>query len=412
MGYRTRRLVAAVGVPALLLAAGCSSGGSAPGGAAATTSATSASSSATTAGAQALAATYRPIVQSAMKEMLVPGAVVLIDTPQGRWTEAFGVRTLGGTEPVTALDHFRIGSNTKTMVGTVVLQLVQEGKLKLEDPISRFEPDVPNGGAITIAQMLAMTSGLDSYTFLESFEHTLDTEPQKVWNPQDLARMGEAMPPKFAPGAGFLYSNTNTVLLGLVIEKLTGQTLEQALNERVYAKLGLKNTSFPALVDNALPSPHPHGYMFGTNVSTLVDAALPAAEQAAARAGTLKPNDHTDDNPSWGWAAGAAISTADDLAVYAKALATGGLLDPATQKTRVESLKPVGSGTSAYGLALARYGAMIGHDGSLPGYQSLAVHNPKTSTTLVVLTNLQLSVEGQTTAKEIGNRIMATLPTE
>lgn len=346
-----------------------------------------------------------------MKEMLVPGAVVLIDTPHGRWTEAFGVRKLGSTEAVTVGDHFRIGSNTKTMVGTVVLQLVQEGKLALDDPISKYRPEVPNGGAITIAQLLGMTSGLDSYTFLDSFEHTLDDEPQKVWNPEDLAQMGEAMPPKFAPGTGFLYSNTNTVLLGLLIEKLTGQKLGPALSERVYAKLGLKNTSFPALTDNTLPSPHPNGYMFGTNVSTLVDAALPAAEQAAARAGTLKPNDHTNDNPSWGWAAGAAISTADDLAVYAKALATGGLLDPATQKTRLESFTPVGSGTSAYGLALARYGAMIGHDGSLPGYQSLAVYNPKTSTTLVVLTNLQQSVEGTTTAKEIGNQIMAKLPT-
>ncbi len=395
--------MAAFSLAALALVAACSSG---PSQSAVTSTTTPAASDA----AKQLGDTFRPGVKAAMEAMLVPGAVVLVETPQGRWLEAFGTRRLGANDPVTVDDHFRVGSNTKTMTGTVILQLVQEGKMKLEDPVAKYRPEVPNGQNITIAQLLSMTSGLDSYTFLDSFEQVLDSDPTKAWQPEELAKMGEQLPPKFAPGQGFLYSNTNTVLLGLIIEKITGQKLANVFSDRIFTKLKMNETLFPAITDGALPKPYPQGYLFGTNVSTTTSAVMSDADQAAAKAGTLKPNDVTNLNPSWGWAAGAAISTARDLATYVKVLVGGGLLDQAMQKTRLDSLKPPQPGApTKYGLALAQFGPFIGHDGSLPGYQSFMGFDPATSSTIIVLTNLQTSPDGKSTANEIGKGIIAGL---
>jgi D-alanyl-D-alanine carboxypeptidase len=169
---------------------------------------------------------------------------------------------------------------------------------------------------------------------------------------------------------------------------------------------------FRPLTSNSVPDLHPRGYLFGTNVSTPADPALPPDQQAAARDGALVPNDVTDVNPSWAWAAGAAISSAEDLASYVKPLVTGGLLDAAMQKQRIDSLPPTtpANGNSAsYGLALARSGPMIGHDGPLPGYQSFMGYDPDGGNTLIVLTNLQAAPDGAQPANEIAKRIIAQL---
>jgi D-alanyl-D-alanine carboxypeptidase len=365
-----------------------------------------------TAPASDLDTRLRPIITAAMRDMSVPGAVVLVRTPGGEYVEAFGTRRVRTDDPVQVGDHFRIGSNTKTMTGTVVLQLVQEGRIGLSDPVATYRPEVPNGADITIAQMLDMRSGLFNYTELESVNRTMDDDPGKVWQPQELVALGLAQPPYFAPGQGFHYSNTNTVLLGMIIEQIAGKKLADVFQERIFTPLGLQNTMFPALTSNSLPDPHPQGYLFGTNVSTLADPALPPDQQSAARNGTLVPHDVTDLNPSWAWAAGAAISSAEDLATYVKPLVTGGLLDAATQKERIDSLAPTNPAdpnSASYGLALARFGPMIGHDGSLPGYQSFMGYDPDGGNTLIVLTNLQAAPDGAQPANEIAKRIIAQL---
>ncbi|WP_199506254.1 serine hydrolase [Geodermatophilus sp. TF02-6] len=368
--------------------------------------------SASTRDATELGARLRPIITGALHELDVPGAVVLVRTPAGQYEEAFGTRQLGSNDPVGIDDHFRVGSITKTMTGTVVLQLVQERRIALSDPVSKYRPDVPNGDHITIAQLLDMRSGLHSYTELESFNRILDQDPTRVWHPEELLALGLAQPPYFPPGEGYHYSNTNTVLLGLIIDQLTGRQLADVFRERIFQPLGLRQTLLPPIEDNAIPAPHPHGYLFGTNLSTLTDPALPPDQQAAVRDGTLLPNDVTALNPSWGWAAGAVISTAADLAVYVRALVTGGLLDRALQQQRLDSLTPVDPAdpdSASYGLALARFGPMIGHDGSLPGYQSFMGHDPVRGNTLIVLTNLQTAPDGTQPANEIARRILARL---
>jgi D-alanyl-D-alanine carboxypeptidase len=349
-----------------------------------------------------------------MTEMAVPGAIVLVETPEGTWTDAFGTRRIGVDDPVTVDDHVRVGSNTKTMTGTVLLQLVDAGLLGLDDPVSRYRPDVPDGDRITVAQLLEMRSGLPSYTLLESFNQVLDDDPGRAWDPEELVAIGLAEPASFAPGTAWEYSNTNTVLAGLIVEQLTGRPLGTVMRERIFEPLGMAETSLPAVDDAAIPEPHPHGYLFGTNVSTLTPAGtvLPDDEQAAARSGALRPGDQTALNPSWGWAAGAAISTVRDLATYVHALVGGGLLSDQLQRRRLDSIPPPdpdAPDSAAYGLALARFGPMLGHDGSLPGYQSFMGHDPDRGITLITVTTLQFGPAGEQPANELAKTILGEL---
>ncbi|WP_455901510.1 serine hydrolase domain-containing protein [Rhodococcus gordoniae] len=338
-------------------------------------------------------------VDRLMRDNAIPGAVIQISSPdRGDWTGTFGTSTLDTDEPISADDHFRIGSNTKTMTVTAILQLVQEGRVSLEDPISKYIDGVPNGDTITIAQLAEMRSGLYSYTFDPEFNATLDREPEKAWTQEELLQIAFSRPVNFPPGEQFEYSNTNTVLLGLVIEELTGMPVADAFDERIFAPLELGNTSFPAIEDASIPDPHPQGYMFGTNVSTIDTFELPDDQQAAAVAGTLKPNDVTDDNPSWAWTAGAAISTVDDMTTYVKALVGGGLLDRQMQQTRLDSVQSVGGGTAGYGLGMARFGPLLGHDGQLPGFMTFMGHDPDTDLTIVIATNLSTVPSGEGSA--------------
>jgi D-alanyl-D-alanine carboxypeptidase len=356
----------------------------------------------------------REQIPQLMKEHVIPGSVVLVRSrDEGDWSATFGTREIGKSLPLSLEDHFRVGSNTKTMTSTVILQLVQEGLLGLDDVVSAHWPDVPNGDAITIAQLSEMRSGLYSYTFDREFNETLDLEPQKAWAPEELLAIAFSHPPNFEPGARFDYCNTNTVLLGVIIEKLTRMSASDAFRERIFEPLGLTHTSLPDRTDSSIPDPHPEGYAFGSNVSTIDTFALPQAEQADAKAGLLKPNNETNANPSWAWTAGGAISTAGDLATYVKALVGGGLLDEPTQRIRLRSIQPTDPstpGAAGYGLGLARFGpSVMGHDGQLPGFMTFMGYDPQLENTIIVATNLAATPEGEGSALVLAKGIIATL---
>jgi D-alanyl-D-alanine carboxypeptidase len=359
----------------------------------------------------AYASTLQPQIEEQMTNLRIPGALVYVDVPgEGTWSQAFGTGNLEGDTPITPNDHFRIGSNTKTFTGTVILQLFDEGKLGLDDPVSEYQPEVPNGENITIRQLLNMTSGLFNYAEDEDFNQTLDAEPQKAWEPRELIEIGFQHEPDFSPGDGFHYSNTNTVLLGMIIEQLTGQPLEQEYQDRIFAPLGMSNTLLPERSSAAIPDPHPRGYMYQTNVESLNTSELQGekAEQADESAG--EPNDVTDDNPSWTWAAGGAISTVNDLIVWAEADATGALVSPEAQKERLTWVSPPPSPGTQYGLAIAEFpGGFIGHDGQLPGFNSFVGHNPETGATIVVVTNVYSAPDGSQPANEITKTIVQEL---
>jgi CubicO group peptidase (beta-lactamase class C family) len=195
------------------------------------------------------------LVQQRMQEMAIPASIVLLRTTEQTWTEAFGTRQFGIDDPVTTDDHFRIGSNTKTMTGTAMLQLVDSRSIALDDRVARYRPDVPGGERITVAQLLDMRSGLKSYTTLRSFNQAMDDEPGRAWDPEELVAIGLAEPVSFNPGAGWEYSNTNTVLAGLIVEQITGQPLAEVLDERLFEPLGMDHTVLPAIDDPAGEEP-------------------------------------------------------------------------------------------------------------------------------------------------------------
>lgn len=401
------RLATKVGALAAACAVGVLTACGTPGQAASTAPAQASS----TAPAQpAYAAAVQDKIAAAMKDNVIPGAIVRISWPgHGDWTGTFGTGTIGRNDPLTVVDRFRVGSVTKTMTSTVILQLVQEGKLALDDPISKFRQGVPNGDRITIAELAEMRSGLYSYTFDQKFNETLDADPGKAWTPDELLAIAFSHPPDAAPGTTFEYSNTNIVLLGTVIEQLTGQPLEKVFQDRIFTPLGMTQTSLPVRTDAGIPAPHPQGYSFGTNVSTIQTYALPADQQAQALAGTLKPNDETNANPSWAWAAGGAISTVPDLFTYVQALVGGRLLDAATQKVRLDSIQPTDAAHPAsggYGIGIAKFGPLIGHDGQIPGFMTFAGQDPASGLTIVIATNLATVPSGEGSALTVLKAIL------
>ncbi|HEX8771416.1 MAG TPA: serine hydrolase domain-containing protein, partial [Acidimicrobiales bacterium] len=310
--------------------------------------------------------------QSSFKEAAAPGAIVGVRSPQGTWIMAYGVAEPSGVtkpvtgKPMTADMHTRIGSVTKTFTGTVILQLVQQRKLSLNDPIDKYFPGVPNGDKITLRHLATMTSGIASYTKSTKFTDVLFARPQTSFTPDELIAIGLSESPIFPPGERFDYSNTNTHLLGKVIEKVTGEPVEDVFKKMIFDPLGLANTSWPA-GSTAIPEPYPQGFTLQG------DTATPE-----------NPSNATNWNPSWGWTSGELISNMPDLLTYGRALGTGqGLLDPATQAERLRSVP----GPSGYGITMGCDAGWVGHGGELPGYNTSLFYDTASDTTVVVQTN-------------------------
>ena len=351
-------------------------------------------------------AAFQGVVEATAKGLFVPGAMVVVRTPQGRYEAAYGTTELGAQTPPAADTHFRIASNTKTMTAALIVLLAQDGKLKLSDPVSKYVPDVPNGENITIAELLTMRAGLYGYTADPELSAALDADPAKVWTPQEVLAIAFRHPPQFAPDTSYEYSNTNYALLGLVAEKVGGHPLAQQLQERLFSPVGLEHTSLPAADDTSLPPPYSHGYMYGETIYALADDPYPADMQAAAKAGRLKPVDYTHQNSSYATAAGGAISTAEDLATWMKTLVSGKVFNADYQQQWLNSLRPEDPAAPdgqkyGYGISYQRYSptaAMYYHGGELPGFNSFMGYDPDNDVTLIIWTNLTLSPDAKTTA--------------
>ena len=348
------------------------------------------------------------VVEATAKELLLPGAMVLLRTPQGGFAFRYGATELGGTIPPRGDTHFRAASNTKAMTAAVIVLLVQEGKLRFDDPVSKYVEGVPNGDSITISELLKMRSGLYNYTSAPELGESLDHDPTRVWSPRELLAIAFKRPTIFAPGKEYDYCNTNYVLLGLIVEKIESAPLAKIFQDRLFGPLAMKHTLLPANTSNTIPEPYSHGYLYGSSSYALVDAPYPADLQAAARAGTLKPNDDTWQNPSYAFAAGGAISTADDLAIWMRALAGGKLFDADYQRQWLASLepqdpsKPLGQ-KYGYGISQIIFGpnSVYFHGGEMPGYNSFMGYDPINDVTLIIWTSLTISLDGKPTANAI-----------
>lgn len=300
-----------------------------------------------------------------------PGAVVGVRTDAGTWFGTYGTADPDTGARMTSGTHLRIGSVTKTFTATLLLQMVESGHLSLDDPIATFVPDVPGGDSITLGLLATMRSGLANYTSVPAFATRIVADPSAPHNPDEMIAAGLADSPVFAPDERFEYSNTNYILVGRVLEQVSGKPFSALLAERILGPLGLTTTWWPG-DSSELPQPFARGF-------TLAIPSDPPGE----------PLDATDFNPSWGGAAGALVSTAEDLLEYSRALATGdGLLNAGTQAVRMDSFGPaptLGEGVT-YGLGLMCIGGWIGHSGDIPGYRASCYHHPESATSLVVLT--------------------------
>jgi D-alanyl-D-alanine carboxypeptidase len=290
-----------------------------------------------------------------------PGALASVRNRSGNirnYTAGLGDLTTKAGVPVDG--YVRMGSNTKTFTAVVVLQLVGEGKVNLDAPIETYLPGLVRGDGIdgrniTVRQLLQHTTGLPNYTAIFAsgylpYQHT-------YFEPRQMLDLALAQKAHFAPGAKFEYSNTNYVLAGLLIQKVTGRPVAEEITNRVINKIGLRHTYFPNVGDQTMREPHPEGYHRDDPSKPLTDVTV--------------------QDPSFGWTAGEMISTPSDLNRFFGAILAGKLLQPAQliqMRTTVDASSQLGAG-ARYGLGLIstplRCGGLSwGHGGDIPGYST------------------------------------------
>ena len=353
---------------------------------------------------------FQALVAQQVRQMKVPGALVFLRTPQGEFTFVTGTSELGKETTPRADMHYRIASNTKTMTAATILLLAQQKKLALEDVISQYVDGVPNGERITLAQLLSMRSGLYNYTDAPEMARQLDEDPSKAWTSGEVLAMAFSRPVNFEPGAAYEYCNTNYALLGVVAEKMEGRPLAEIFQERLFRPLGLTQTQLRS--DEALPQPYSHGYMYGSSAYALTDIPYPAQ----LRGGKLPPHDYTYLNPSYATAAGGALSTATEQADWIEALVDGRVFNADTQSRWFRDMWPQNPAAPegqqyGYGITRMRWAdnTMYFHGGEQPGYNSFIGRDPQHKVSLVVWTNLTLSLEGETTANALMVKILDRL---
>jgi D-alanyl-D-alanine carboxypeptidase len=317
---------------------------------------------------QAKADRLQSTLEAWMEHYGVSGAIAGLWFPgTGTWVSTAGVGNPNTGKAPNMADKVRIGSITKSFTATLVLQLVDEGLLGLDDPLSTWEPWIPGAEGITIRQLLNMTSGLVSYTELDDFWNSIGTNPEAEWTPRKLVEISVEKPRHFSPGSEYMYCNTNYILLGMIIEKLTARPVEVEITERILVKLGLADTSFPT--DAAIPEPYMRGYS-------------PAFGEDDGSDMLVQISRHS---PSPFWTAGAMIGTLNDLLVWIQALTTGELL---SSQMHAEQFNFSGSNTKHYGLGVMNgAGVMVGHSGEVPGYNSSMYYIPSLDAISIVLIN-------------------------
>jgi D-alanyl-D-alanine carboxypeptidase len=313
---------------------------------------------------QALAATRA--------ELRATGALLSVSAPGlGSYSGASGLADRATGAPLAPEARVRVASVSKLFVAVVVLQLVQEGWLLLDHSVEHWLPGlVPGGEQITVRQLLGHRSGLPDY-LADGLVGRARREPGRVWAPAELVAEALRKPRRFAPGAPgrFAYANTNYILLGMIVERVTGNSLERELGQRIVAPLGLRGTAL----------------------------APPSAEPGDLARGYVRDSDYTALNMSVAWAAGGVTSTVADLDRFMRALMGGELLGAGA----LAALLECGPTGGAWGIADMAYGLGVmrrtlpgpgpaaarlayGHTGALGGYRAALWHLPASGVTIAV----------------------------
>ena len=342
-------------------------------------------------------AAARPGFRAALERIVddgVPGVIGLARRGDKVVAAASGAADLAAGRPMAVGDRVRAGSITKTMVATVVLQLAAEHRLHLGDSVARWLPGlVPGGQAITVRELLQHTSGIYNFTDDPGFLKAVEADPARVWQPRALIRIAVAHPPLFPPGAAFAYSNTEYLLLGLVIERASGHTLTGELRDRIFAPLRMRHTTLP-FTQVTPPAPYAHGYLLH-------------------QPGASGPLDVTQVSPSWAWAAGGVVSTVGDLARFYTALLSGHLLPPPLLHQMLTAVPIPTAPGSRYGLGIFSVrtpcGTAWGHNGDFPGYYSNAFTTRGGGRQAIVLVNADVSTLTARQNADVGAAVIAGL---
>ena len=308
----------------------------------------------------------RRATEEAMRRGRVPGAIVAVQTPAGRFEGAFGVADKATGAPLDLADRVRIGSVTKTMTTTVLLQQVDAGSVDLDSPASTSLPDLPAAWKdVTVRQLARMRSGIPTFSRNPAFGEAYAADQHHQFSSADLLALSEALPMLFAPGTDFDYSNTNTVILGMVIERVTGRGFRETLSD-LFTEAGLPATVY-AETDAEFPSPRAEGYTLQT----------PDGSEA----------NSTEWNTSWAQAAGSAVSTVADLETWLRELTSGSLISARSQRARLNLLTiPNNPDSTGYGLGIVRTNGWLGHSGDIPGYSTTMYARNDGSTIVVIAT--------------------------
>lgn len=313
---------------------------------------------------EALQTRLQTALDQTMGEYGVPGAAVGVWVPdRGAWTKAAGLADVDNDVPASIDMTWPLRSVTKSYTVTLVLQLVDEGAIRLDDTIDSYVDGVTDGDKITLRQLADMSSGNADYTN-DDFVAEFGKDPSKIFTLDELNAFVLGKPEQFTPGAKKIYTNANTNLLGAVVEKVTGQPYAEVLAQRILEPLGQEHTRY--IVDaGTWLEPHPVGYAPGEN----------------------GPETQPDNLSIFG-PAGSMISTVEDGRVWGEVLATGALLKPETQAVR-EQGAPLEAGPpyDLYALGMGRTEGWWGHNGEGLGFTAAVFHHPETGATVVVFMN-------------------------
>jgi D-alanyl-D-alanine carboxypeptidase len=312
-------------------------------------------------------ADFQQILQLDSQQAGYPGEVLGVwQRGNGGFVGTAGTSDLRTNAPISVRDNFRIGSVTKTFTATVILQLAQEGKLRLSDRIDRYLSGIPGGHRVTIRRLLNQTSG---YPDIWLNEPQILSDPHRQWNVRRLVIQSLRRQPRAcAVGACWHYSNVNYLTLGLIAAKASGEPVKRLLAEGIFDRLHLRHTEFAP--SKPVPSPVGHGYLYNPeNV----------------------PLDTSRWNFSFMWTAGGITSTLADMKRYCPAMATGrGLIDKRLERKRlrlVDISQQVDTPGAGYGFGIFALptdaGTFYGHDGAVPGYDTVCLYSPQSRTTIV-----------------------------
>ncbi|MFH8478537.1 serine hydrolase domain-containing protein [Streptomyces sp. NPDC018055] len=337
---------------------------------------TSASAAPATVGTRTPAPDMAGIVAALESAMAngAPGAMARYSGPDGVRGKAVGVRDRASGAAMDTRARFRIGSVSKTFSSVVLLQLVQEGRLKLDAPVNTYLEGLLPDDRITVRHLLTHRSGLADYTDA-MFEQTVpgfEAVRDRVFSYQELLDLSLAEPRTTEPGAAYAYSNANFVVVGMLIEKLTGRPVADAYQRRIIKPLGLRATAY-VHPDTRIEGTHVRGYLHPDEAgSPLVDS--------------------TEQTVSWAQSAGAVISSTADLNTFTSALMRGRLLAPAMLEAMTTVTPTDATGTRFYGLGLRRYDLscgtrVYGHTGTVQGFYTYAFATRDGRRSLAALAN-------------------------